>query len=375
LRVLHVNSGNLYGGVETILVTLARMRALCPSMKPHYAVCHEGRLSRELMEAGVPVYQLGRVRISRPWTVWRGRRRLRQVLQRERFDLVVCHMPWSLAVFGKTVRGTGGKLGFWAHSFHPGRIWLERWARRMVPDLAIGNSRFTEAGLTNLFPGVPHGVVYPPLELAGRDEAGYRSSVRKQLGVTDDSVIIIQVSRMEECKGHRLHLEALAQLQHLDTPWVCWIVGGAQRPEEEKYLDQLKSTAEKLGLSKRVMFLGQRTDVRRLLAGADIFCQPNQTPDSFGMVFVEALWASRPVVTTALGGALEIIDDSCGTLVEPGNVASLVEALLRLIESPELRSQQGRAGIARASSLCDPARQMRTLSELSSEVSAKASHL
>src|SRR5690242_8131292 len=90
LRVLHVDAGNLYGGVETILVTLARLRHLCPTMEPHFALCHAGRLSRELTEAGVPVYLLGGVRISRPWTVWRARRRLREILRRQRFDMVIC---------------------------------------------------------------------------------------------------------------------------------------------------------------------------------------------------------------------------------------------------------------------------------------------
>src|SRR5690242_21806476 len=80
LRVLHVNSGNLYGGVETLLVTLAQLRHLCEDMEPHFALCHEGRLSQELIATGVSVHQLGRVRISRPWTVWSARRRLRELL-------------------------------------------------------------------------------------------------------------------------------------------------------------------------------------------------------------------------------------------------------------------------------------------------------
>src|SRR6266702_4738841 len=78
IRVLHVSSGNLYGGVETILITVARLRHLCPGMEPSFALCYEGRLSGELIAAGVPVFILGSVRISRRWTVWRGRRRLRE---------------------------------------------------------------------------------------------------------------------------------------------------------------------------------------------------------------------------------------------------------------------------------------------------------
>ena len=48
VRILHLHSGNLYGGVETLLVTLANLRRLCPTMEPHFALCYEGRLSDEL---------------------------------------------------------------------------------------------------------------------------------------------------------------------------------------------------------------------------------------------------------------------------------------------------------------------------------------
>ena len=51
MRVLHVSSGNLYGGVETALVALARFRNLCPAMQPEFALCFEGRLSKELANA------------------------------------------------------------------------------------------------------------------------------------------------------------------------------------------------------------------------------------------------------------------------------------------------------------------------------------
>jgi len=365
VSILHLNSGNLHGGVETLLVTLARLRHLCPTMEPHFALCYEGRLSRELVEAGVSVYMLGRVRISRPWTVWRARRRLREILQREHFDLVICHMPWSLAVFGKAVRAAGKKLGLWAHGVHNRRSWLDILAGRTTPDVAIVNSRFTEAGVAELFPGVPRHVLYCPVASTDlKDADKRRTRVRHEQGVDDDTVVIVQVSRMEAWKGHLLHLQALSLLRQTDS-WVLWIVGAPQRPEEEEYLSLLQRTATGLGVADRVHFLGQRADVPELLGAADIFCQPNEGPEPFGIVFLEALWAGRPVVTTAMGGAVEIIDESCGLLVEPGNKTLLAEALRGLIESPELRSRLGRAGATRARQLSDPGTQMNRLRDLS----------
>src|SRR2546426_12706579 len=87
LRVLHVHSGNLYGGVETILVTLARHRILCPQMQSHFALCFEGRLSEELKLAGASVYSLGKTRLRNPDSVRRARRVLRELLDKNGFDL------------------------------------------------------------------------------------------------------------------------------------------------------------------------------------------------------------------------------------------------------------------------------------------------
>ena len=375
LDVLHLNSGNLYGGVETMLVTLARLRHLCATMEPHFGLCHEGRLADELTSAGVSVHMLGKVRISRPWTVWRARRRLRELLSKKQFDVVICHMPWSLAVFGKTVRAASQRLGFWAHGVHTGRSWLERWARRIKPDLFIAPSQFCAASVQALFPNVPGGVAHCPLALLDSPPSdASRSATRRELGADGQKTVIIQVSRLEQGKGHAVHLEALAQLKSMDG-WVCWMVGGPQRPEEEEYLQRQKQAASRLGIRDRVLFLGQRSDVPQLLAAADIFCQPNQAPESFGISFIEALWAGLPVVTTGIGGATEIVDESCGLLTEPGNVAQLSNSLRCLIESPQLRARLGAAGPIRARQLCDPAAEMKRISDLLQVRDRSQSHL
>jgi glycosyltransferase involved in cell wall biosynthesis len=370
LRVLHVNGGNLYGGVETVLATVAGLRELCPSMEPHFALCYEGRASRELAATGVPLYLLGEARISRPWTVWRARRRLREVLRREHFHAVICHMPWAHALFASTVRAEGQKLGFWAHGFHTGRTMLELIARMTPPDVAIVNSRFTENGVKKFFESVPREVLYNPVALSPHAEASeWRTAVRQEHGASDDMVAIIQVSRLEEWKGHLLQLDALSQLKDLPS-WVYWIVGGPQKQDETEYLDRVKATAARLGIAERVRFLGQRSDIQKLLAGSDIFCQPNAGPEPFGIVFIEALWAGLPVVTTAMGGALEIVDKSCGLLVEPANAASLARALRRLIISPKLRHRLARAGAARAFALCDPEKQIKKIEDLMRRIGA-----
>jgi glycosyltransferase involved in cell wall biosynthesis len=368
MKVLHVYSGNLFGGVETLLITLAGQRSLCPQMQPHFALCFEGRLVNELRAAGVGVHMLGNVRSSRPWTVWLARRQLQQLLRQEGFDVVICHSCWSQAIFGSVVRDNHLPLVFWCHDTPKGNHWVERWAKQTPPDFAIANSDYTLAAVPNLYPGIGGDRLYLPVPCPDiPNRADLRLGVRAELNTPDDAVVIIQASRLERWKGQTLLLSALAQL--CDVPnWVCWMAGGAQRPHEAQYLQELQAQARELGIAKRVQFLGQRSDVPRLLAAADIHCQPNTSPEPFGVAFIEALYTGLPVVTTAIGGAVEIVDESCGRLVAPDDAIALSQVLRSLITNPGERAELSAGGPARAYQLCDPAKQMTRLHDLLSQL-------
>ena len=369
MQVLHVHSGNLYGGVETLLTNLARHPY--PEMKQHYALCFEGRLSDELRGAGAAIDVLGGTRISQPITVLRARKQLRELLRRERFDLAVCHSTWSQSLFGPVVRAAHLPLAFWLHNPTQGKYWLDRWGGLTVPDLMLCNSEFTAATSANLYRQVQSEVIYYPVAPPEVDYSpSERAATRAQFLTPPDAVVIIQASRMESWKGHALHLEALSMLKDLPS-WICWQVGGAQRPAEIEYLDSLKRTAEQLGIADRVRFVGQRSDVKRLLAAADIHCQPNAEPEPFGIAFIEALYAQLPVVTISLGGACEIVNDTCGVLVAPSDARSLAESVRRLIMDAALRKRLGSAGPARARELCDVETQMQRLFEYFSNLGEK----
>lgn len=116
--------------------------------------------------------------------------------------------------------------------------------------------------------------------------------------------------------------------------------------------------------SGRVRMLGERDDVTRLMAAADIYCQPNTSPEPFGIAFVEALAAAVPVVTTAMGGAIEIVDDSCGVLVTDPSPARFAAALQGLIDAPASRAALSAAGPARARSISDPGQRLATIRDL-----------
>jgi glycosyltransferase involved in cell wall biosynthesis len=361
MRVLHLCAGNLYGGVERIVSECASDRHLCPAMSPSFAVCFDGRLSEEIDASGAECTRLGAARLSRPWTVLRARRRLATLLDRidARSAVVVCHSSWIYALAAPVVRRSTSRLVLWLHDRVTGGSWPERWAARTRPDLIIANSRFTGATAAALYPGAAHSVLYAPVRAEGC--ASDRGRVRASLGVDGETPVILLASRFETWKGHRSLLAAVARIAE---PWQVWIAGRPQRADEEAYVRDLHDIAAARGIAGRVRFLGERRDVAACMHAADIHCQPNTAPEPFGLVFVEALYAGLPVVTTALGGALEILTDACGVFVPAGDESALTEALRRLVTDAGTRRRLASAGPARAALLCDPARQLAALAAL-----------
>lgn len=363
MRILHIYSGNLFGGIETMLVTFARAQATVPELRHEFALTFPGRLADDLAATGALVHQLGTVRVSRPQMILRSRQALKQVLARGSFDGAICHGAWPYALFASTVRRAGLPVAFWAHGVMGSRHWTERWARRTKPDLVLCNSKYTAGSGEEVWPDVPRRVIYCPVEAPAKEfDPTDRAAVRHELSTPADATVILQASRMEAWKGHETHLAALGQLCER-TDWHCWIVGGPQRPHEAVYYEQLESKAAALGIVDRVHFLGQRADVSRLMAAVDIFCQPNLSPEPFGIVFIEALYAGLPVVASASGGALEIVNASCGILVPPGDVPALTAALRSLLDDPAQRIERSGNGPAQARELSDPTQRSRQLLE------------
>lgn len=360
-RVLHVAAGNLYGGVERIVAECARLRALAPAMTPLFALAFEGRLSREIEQAGAPCHVIGGVRASRPRTVWRARQALADLLRREQPGWVICHSSWSYAWSAPVLRSWGVRRALWLHDRITGRTWIERWARRTHPDLIISNSRFTGETAVAVFPGVRREVVYAPVAAGRPLPDSNRRTLRASFGAGDKTIVIAIASRFEEWKGHGALIDALAGT---DGDWQLWIAGGVQRAAERDSCDRLQRQAAARGIAERTRWLGERDDIPAVLRAADVHCQPNTAPEPFGLAFVEALYAGLPVVTTAWGGALEIVTPDCGILVPSGDARALREALRRLVRDEDARRALGAAGPARASLLCDPRRQLEKLASV-----------
>lgn len=357
LRVLHLHSGNMMGGIESILLTLAECADLAPNLHQEFALTFDSSLAAQLRSKQVRVNLLPQVRLRHLPSIYQSRRQLRMLLDDSNFDIVISHAPWIQLIFADVVRQHRIPLVHWMHGPYNGH-WLQKLASFQEPDFAICNSQWTQSTLDRFY-RVPSRVIYcpvlPPIEAS-------RQQKRSELGIAGSEVVILIASRIEPLKGHLALLRALSRLR-TSARWKLLIAGAPNSPSEGAYLESLKNEIVALKLTDRVHFLGHRSDVPALLAAADIYCQPNTYPEGFGVIFVQALQGGVPVVTSAMGGAQEILDPSTGILVAPGDIDAIALAVTQLIEDEPLRRSLGHAGPARAQILCDPATQMQILIE------------
>jgi glycosyltransferase involved in cell wall biosynthesis len=122
-----------------------------------------------------------------------------------------------------------------------------------------------------------------------------------------------------------------------DRVGIVLIGDGPDRP-------MLEALVRASNLESSVVFAGFRTDVDRLLPGADILAQSSHT-EGLPNVVLEASAAGIPVVATDVGGTSEIIEDAVnGFLVPSADPPALARRLLDLVRSPELRHKMGNRG-------------------------------
>jgi glycosyltransferase involved in cell wall biosynthesis len=350
LRILHVTSGRLFGGIERMLVTIARSGG--HALDHAFAVAAPGRAVEELRDSGARVALVGDVRLSRPATIVKGRDAFRRLTRDYRPDVVICHAPWAYALFAGVARRERLRTVWWQHDRATGTSFVERWARRLPCELVLSNSRWTARTAPLVQPRARVEVIHCPVALPPVPPSA-RATLRVSLGAAPGHVVLLAASRMEPWKGHASLIHALRLLT--DNPaWMLWIAGDAQRAHEAKYRLELERLVSDSALASRVRFLGERRDVPALLAASDLLVQPNDAPEPFGVVFAEALLAGVPVVTSDMGGAPEIVSHTCGRLVTPGDVQGLADCLREVIVNPALRARLGAAGRRHAASVCAP---------------------
>jgi glycosyltransferase involved in cell wall biosynthesis len=322
-------------------------------------VCADGALLAIPRGEGFRIEALPLARSLSPRAQFRAFRALVRLIRAEQPDLVHAHMPISgfLARLAARVAGVPC-VAYTCHGFlfnQPGP-WPRRaaafameWIGGRLTDIAMTVSTEEAADARRLFisrraVGIGNG--RDPARF--RPDAAARARIRAELGVADDRVVVIAVSRLVRHKGYP---ELLAAMRDVDAE--LWIVG--ERLPSDHGAD-LEPVFAACGLGARLRRLGYREDIPALLAAADIFTLPSHF-EGLPMSVIEAMLTGLPVVATDIGGPREqVVAEHTGLLVPPRQSAPLAAALRRLAADPALRAQYGAAGLARALELYDEAR-------------------
>ncbi len=161
--------------------------------------------------------------------------------------------------------------------------------------------------------------------------------IREKWGVKRGELLVGVASRLDPVKGVSDLIEAYAQLVSKYPSSRLVIVGTGQ---EEK---QLRQSVSELCLSKRVIFLGFRSDVNHCLAALDIFALPSHA-EYHSIALLEAMRAGKAIVATNVGGNTESVRSGKEALiVRPKNNKELVRALDLLLASDASRQKLGLA--------------------------------
>lgn len=163
--------------------------------------------------------------------------------------------------------------------------------------------------------------------------------IRAQLGIGDAPLVGL-FSRLSYWKGQHVLLEAVKHLSEVQV-----ILVGTALFGEQEYVSELKALAEIPELAGRVHWWGFRDDIPTLMKACDIIVHTSTEPEPFGRVIVEGQLAQKPVIASAAGGALELIENGKnGYLFPPGDAIALGQLIQKLIKNPDLAKTLGQQG-------------------------------
>jgi glycosyltransferase involved in cell wall biosynthesis len=184
---------------------------------------------------------------------------------------------------------------------------------------------------------VPNGINLEDFEIGLSKE-----ECRSELGLPQDKKIILFFGNIVAYKGPDVLLKAFEIVKN-SYPEVVLLFAGRGGMQRE-----LEDLSREKGISDKVIFAGFIDEELKPLYYhcADIFCLPSVTlAEAFGIVNLEAMACGLPVVSSKLGGIPDIVQNGRnGIVVEPGNIESLADALLTLLEDDELRKRMSSEG-------------------------------
>lgn len=181
-------------------------------------------------------------------------------------------------------------------------------------------------------------VVHNGIDLAPFDRELTVAEARRRFRIPADQPVVGIVAGLRKWKAHDMFLRAAVRVKERVPNTLFLLAGDGPR---RAYLERL--TAD-LGLSEHVRFLGVVSEVPTLLQAIDVSVL-SSVHEAFPLTLLEAMAARRPVVATNVGSVADIVDDGAnGFLVPLGAVEPFADAVVRLLQDPELATQLGQAG-------------------------------
>jgi glycosyltransferase involved in cell wall biosynthesis len=181
-------------------------------------------------------------------------------------------------------------------------------------------------------------VIYNSVNEAFFDSFADRPAFREELGVGPDTRIVLFVGRLLKRKGIDTLLEAVKPLLESENLQLVFVgrTDDTESRDDAALLDGIRAEVACEAWGRRVHFLGQRTDIPRIMASSDVLVHPARR-EGFGLIIAEALATGLPVIASNVGGIPEVVAGTDSVLVPPGDPRLLTEAIQVVLRWPRER--------------------------------------
>lgn len=257
---------------------------------------------------------------------------IRKLVTENNYDIVHCHTPVAAActrLACRSLRKHGTRVFYTAHGFHfykgaPLKNWIiyypvEKLCAHFTDVLITINREDYERAKKSL---KAKRVEYVPG--VGIDVDKFRNTVidraakRLELGLPENSTVLVSVGELNQNKNHEVIIRALAEL---DDDHVHYVIAGVGPLK-----DYLRELSESLGVSERVHLLGYRNDVAEIYKASDVCCFPSFR-EGLPVSLMEAMACGLPCAVSLIRGNMDLIDDNGGKSFDPHNINSCVTAI------------------------------------------------
>jgi len=298
-----------------------------------------GPMVDRLKSMGIKTYV---IETERPFD-FRKWRKVTEILKSERIDIVHAHGTRANSNTYSSAKKLGIPVVYTVHgwSFHPDQGFLLKGLRILGEKFLVDKSELTICVSDNNlidaskeFPMKRAEVVKYGINLKKFNPALSFPDIRAEFGIDKDTVVIGYVVRMTKQKDPLTLVHAIALIpSHLNVKFL--FIGDGELKESAIKL------AKELNVSSKIQFVDFRQDVPSILNGIDVYCLPSLW-EGLPIGMLEAMAMGRAVVVTAIDGAKEVIKNmENGILVPVQDPEKLAEALILLIDNPELRKKIG----------------------------------